>query len=63
MVQHLLFILFLFILGIDGGADVDPDILSGIYSRIKASEFKPGADQVSQVYKVEQMIVGKKPVS
>lgn len=49
--------------GIDGGADVDPDILSGIYSRIKATEFKPGTDQVTQVHKVEQMIVGTKPVS
>ncbi|ESO10251.1 hypothetical protein HELRODRAFT_109524 [Helobdella robusta] len=47
--------------GIDDGEDVDGDILTGIYGRIKDSEFIPGADHVSQVAKVEQMIVGKKP--
>ena len=49
--------------GIDDGEDIDPDLLTGIYERIKCQEFKPGTDHVSQVLKVEQMIVGKKPVS
>jgi len=49
--------------GIDGGEDLDPDLLKGIYDRVKQSEFKPGPDHVQQVMKVEQMIVGKKPVS
>ena len=48
--------------GIDNGADLDPDLLTGIYERIKLSEFKPGSDHVTQVLKVETMIVGKKPV-
>lgn len=49
--------------GIDNGEDVDRDILVGIYERIKSQEFRPGVDHVSQVLKVEQSIVGKKPVS
>ena len=49
--------------GIDNGNDIDPDLLAGIYDRIRACEFKPGADHVTQVMKVEQMIVGKKPAS
>ena len=49
--------------GIDDGDDIDPDLLTGIYERVKSQEFKPGTDHVSQVLKVEQMIVGKKPVS
>jgi IQ motif/SEC7 domain-containing protein len=35
----------------------------GIYERIKANEFKPGSDHVTQVMKVQSTIVGKKPVS
>ena len=38
-------------------------MLAGIYERIKAIEFKPGTDHVSQVMKLEQMVTGKKPVS
>lgn len=53
---------FLFI-GIDDGADIDRDILVGIYERVKANEFKPGSDHVTQVMKVQSTIVGKKPVS
>ena len=49
--------------GIDDGDDVDPDLLAGIYDRIKQQEFRAGVDQVTQVMKVEQTIVGKKPVS
>ena len=48
--------------GIDDGQDLDRDLLQGIYDRIKAQEFRPGVDHVSQVAKVEQSIVGKKPV-
>jgi IQ motif/SEC7 domain-containing protein len=47
--------------GIDEGANVDQEILVGIYERVKAAEFKPGADHVTQVLKVQQSIVGKKP--
>lgn len=53
---------FLFI-GIDDGTDIDRDILVGIYERVKANEFKPGSDHVTQVMKVQSTIVGKKPVS
>ena len=48
--------------GIDGGNDVDTDLLTGIYERVGDCEFKPGSDHVSQVMRIEQMIVGKKPV-
>ncbi|XP_069693811.1 IQ motif and SEC7 domain-containing protein 1 isoform X9 [Periplaneta americana] len=47
--------------GIDDGADIDRDILVGIYERVKANEFKPGSDHVTQVMKVQSTIVGKKP--
>ena len=36
--------------GIDGGSDPEPEMLVGIYERIKAQEFKPGSDHVTQVY-------------
>jgi len=48
--------------GIDDGEDVDPELLTGIYERVRACEFQPSADHVLQVVKVEQMILGKKPV-
>jgi IQ motif/SEC7 domain-containing protein len=47
--------------GIDGGSDVDQDILHGIYERIRNQEFKPGSDHVTQVMKVQQTIVVKCP--
>ncbi|CAG7838041.1 unnamed protein product [Allacma fusca] len=47
--------------GIDEGADIDREILVGIYERIKQNEFKTGSDHVTQVMKVQQTIVGKKP--
>ncbi|XP_022243352.1 IQ motif and SEC7 domain-containing protein 1-like [Limulus polyphemus] len=47
--------------GVDDGSDLDRHMLTGIYERIKASEFKPGSDHVTQVMKVQQTIVGKKP--
>lgn len=47
--------------GIDDGSNVEHDLLAGIYERVKAAEFKPGADHVTQVLKVQQSIVGKKP--
>jgi IQ motif/SEC7 domain-containing protein len=47
--------------GIDGGSDVDPSILSAMYERIRSTEFMPGEDHVTQVMRVEQMLVGKKP--
>lgn len=38
-------------------------MLVGIYERIKTNEFKMGSDHVTQVLKVQQTVVGKKPVS
>jgi len=35
--------------GIDDGHDVDLDLLTGIYERVRAQEFKPGGDHVTQV--------------
>ncbi len=35
--------------GIDDGHDVDPDLLMGIYDRVRNQEFKPGGDHVTQV--------------
>jgi len=49
--------------GIDGGDDISREMLVGIYDRMSQTPFKPAADHVTQVMKVEQMIVGKKPVS
>ncbi|XP_043247429.1 IQ motif and SEC7 domain-containing protein 1-like isoform X1 [Amphibalanus amphitrite] len=46
---------------IDDGADVDPHILAGIYERVRAQEFRAGADHVTPVLKVEQTTIGKKP--
>lgn len=47
----------------DDGHDLDQDMLTGVYERIKADEFKTSADHTTQVLKVEQTIVGsKKPV-
>ena len=49
--------------GIDDEEDIDRDLLTGIYERVKAQEFRPGVDHVTQVMKVEQTIVGnRKPV-
>lgn len=47
--------------GIDDCHDIDKDMLAGIYDRVKANEFKPGSDHVTQVMKVQSTIVGKKP--
>lgn len=55
--------IFRFFLGVDDCHDVDRDMLVGIYERVKANEFKPGSDHVTQVLKVQSTIVGKKPVS
>ncbi|XP_030748792.1 IQ motif and SEC7 domain-containing protein 1 isoform X2 [Sitophilus oryzae] len=47
--------------GIDDCGDIDSDMLTGVYERVKANEFKPGSDHVTQVLKVQATIVGKKP--
>ena len=47
--------------GIDDGCNIDQDLLVGIYDLVKSTEFKSGADHVTQVLKVQQSIVGKKP--
>jgi IQ motif/SEC7 domain-containing protein len=49
--------------GIDDSADVPREMLVEIYDRIKQNEFRTGSDHVTQVMKVQQTIVGKKPVS
>lgn len=47
--------------GIDDCHDIERDMLVGVYERVKANEFKPGSDHVTQVMKVQATIVGKKP--
>lgn len=47
--------------GIDDCHDIDREMLVGIYERVKAHEFKPGSDHVTQMMKVQATIVGKKP--
>jgi IQ motif/SEC7 domain-containing protein len=44
--------------GIDAGADVDADMLRGIYDRIRAAEFRQAPDHVTQVSRVEATITG-----
>lgn len=46
---------------IDDGHDLDPELLAGIYERIRDQEFRPGSDHVTQVMKVQQTIVAKCP--
>lgn len=46
--------------GIDDDYDVDRDLLTGIYERVKTQEFRPGVDHVTQVMRVEQTIVGNR---
>lgn len=46
----------------DDGEDIPRDTLVGIYERIRKRELKTNEDHVSQVQKVEKLIVGKKPV-
>jgi IQ motif and SEC7 domain-containing protein len=45
--------------GIDDCTDVDKSILTGIYERVKESEFKTASDHVAQVLKVQKTIDGK----
>ncbi|KAM6927422.1 IQ motif and SEC7 domain-containing protein 1 [Xenentodon cancila] len=48
--------------GVDDGEDISRDLLVGIYERICKQELKTNEDHVSQVQKVEKLIVGKKPI-
>uniref|UniRef100_A0A673ADE4 SEC7 domain-containing protein n=1 Tax=Sphaeramia orbicularis TaxID=375764 RepID=A0A673ADE4_9TELE len=48
--------------GVDDGEDIPREMLVGIYERIRKRELKTNEDHVSQVQKVEKLIVGKKPV-
>lgn len=52
-----------FCTGVDDGEDIPREMLVGIYERIRKRELKTNEDHVSQVQKVEKLIVGKKPVS
>ncbi|MGH0176958.1 UNVERIFIED_CONTAM: hypothetical protein FKN15_074141 [Acipenser sinensis] len=49
--------------GVDDGEDIPREMLIGIYERIHKRELKTNEDHVSQVQKVEKLIVGKKPVT
>lgn len=46
--------------GIDDCTDIDKNMLSGTYDRIKETEFRTASDHVTQVMKVQKTIVGKK---
>ncbi|XP_051734926.1 IQ motif and SEC7 domain-containing protein 1-like isoform X3 [Ctenopharyngodon idella] len=46
--------------GVDDGEDIPREMLVGIYERIQKKELKTNDDHVSQVQKVEKLIVGKK---
>ncbi|XP_062871947.1 IQ motif and SEC7 domain-containing protein 1-like isoform X5 [Trichomycterus rosablanca] len=48
--------------GVDDGEDIPREMLIGIYERIQQKELKTNEDHVSQVQKVEKLIVGKKPM-
>ncbi|XP_023693259.2 IQ motif and SEC7 domain-containing protein 1 isoform X2 [Paramormyrops kingsleyae] len=48
--------------GVDDGEDIPREMLTGIYERIRKRELKTNEDHVSQVQKVEKLIVGKKPI-
>lgn len=48
--------------GVDDGEDIPREMLVGIYERIRKRELRTNEDHVSQVQKVEKLIVGKKPV-
>ncbi|CAF2741540.1 unnamed protein product [Rotaria sp. Silwood2] len=47
---------------IDDGEDLDINYLTGIYERIRADEFRPDTDHVTQVAKFEQTLIGKKTI-
>ncbi|ELV10205.1 IQ motif and SEC7 domain-containing protein 1 [Tupaia chinensis] len=47
---------------VDDGEDIPREMLVGIYERIRKRELKTSEDHVSQVQKVEKLIVGKKPI-
>lgn len=47
--------------GVDDCTDIDRQMLIAIYDRIRANEFRPASDHVSQVMKVQATIIGKKP--
>ena len=49
--------------GIDDGHNIEQEMLSGIYDRVKKIPFIPGEDHTTTVQKVEQSIVGNRPVS
>ncbi|XP_013877039.1 IQ motif and SEC7 domain-containing protein 1 [Austrofundulus limnaeus] len=48
--------------GVDDGEDIPRETLVGIYERIRHRELETNEDHVSQVQKVEKLIIGKKPV-
>ncbi len=63
IIHGLFFVLCFLCTGVDDGEDIPREMLVGIYERIRKRELKTNEDHVSQVQKVEKLIVGKKPVS
>jgi len=59
--SFLFLIIIIIFLAIDDGEDLDINYLTGIYERIRADEFRPDNDHVTQVAQFEQILVGKKP--
>ncbi|XP_018009667.1 IQ motif and SEC7 domain-containing protein 1 isoform X2 [Hyalella azteca] len=47
--------------GVDDGYDIEREMLEGMYHRIKAQEYRTGHDHVTQVMKVQQTMVEKRP--
>ncbi|KAF2366769.1 Sec7 domain [Trinorchestia longiramus] len=47
--------------GVDDGYDIEREMLEGMYHRIKSQEFRTGHDHVTQVMKVQQTMVEKRP--
>ena len=54
---------FILCVGIDDGHNIDQEMLKGIYDRVKKKPFLPGEDHTTTVQKVEQTIMGNRPVS
>jgi len=49
-----------FVQEVEGGDNIDEDILRGIYDRIEAEKFSPGPDNLSQVARIEDAIQKRK---
>ena len=53
----------LWLLGVDGGADIKTSVLVGIYKRISKDQLQPEIDHTSKLIAVDNSIIGiHKPV-